>query len=470
MSPGPLRSLRPGEPVLVLGLGSFGGGAGSAAALCRLGARVTVTDLRQAEDLGEARALLDGLPVDFALGGHPEALFQGQLVVVNPAVPATAPVLALARERGCRLTTQVNLALEALGAGPALAVTGTHGKSTCVSLAAHLLDRAGLDTALAGNLGGSFLEAALDSPVGRRWVLELSSFQLERLEAPVGWPATAVLTSLGDDHLDRHGDRVAYWAAKRRLLEYQDAEGLLVLPAGLADAPAWEAAARGRVAWTSSHPLPAGRGGWFVREDALVERLDGRETTLAPLAAAPFAEPYRLPSLLGALAGARRLGLPAEAVEEGLRSWPGLPHRMQQLPAPAGRRWIDNGVATHPEPTAAALAELPEGTVLCAGGYDKGLDLEALAAACRRCAEVHLSGPGGARLAPLLAAAGVPHSLHTGAGAAMRAALAAALESPGVLLYSPSFSSFDEFRNFRDRARLFQDLCREFARPGISPR
>jgi UDP-N-acetylmuramoylalanine--D-glutamate ligase len=143
---------------------------------------------------------------------------------------------------------------------------------------------------------------------------------------------------------------------------------------------------------------------------------------------------------------------------------------MQQLPAPAGRRWIDNGVATHPEPTAAALAELPEGTVLCAGGYDKGLDLEALAAACRRCAEVHLSGPGGARLAPLLAAAGVPHSLHTGAGAAMRAALAAALESPGVLLYSPSFSSFDEFRNFRDRARLFQDLCREFARPGISPR
>ena len=464
----PLHALA-GEPVLVLGLGAFGGGAGCAQALVDAGARVTVTDLRPASQLTEGLACLEGLGVELALGGHPEQLFRGQWVVVNPAVPEGAPVLALARSRGCRLTTQVNLALEVLGDRPVLAITGTHGKSTCASLAAHLLQAGGIPAVLGGNLGGSLLQSALGAREDSPFVLELSSFQLERLEAPPNWPATAVLTSLGDDHLDRHGDRESYWAAKRRLLRFQGPGNAAVLPYGLAGAERWAAEARGATLWTSLEPLPAGRRGWFLHQGHLVERLNGAQIPLAPLSAAPFAESYRLPSLLGAVAGARRLGLPAEAVEPALRSWPGLPHRMQELAAPPGLRLIDNGVATHPDPTAAALAELPAGTVLCAGGYDKGLALEALAAACRRCRQAHLSGPGGARLALQLQFLGVPHTLHDDAKSAMEAALEAVLEEPGTLLFSPSFSSFDEFRNFRDRASLFQDLCANLSATAIKP-
>ena len=457
-----------GQPVLVLGLGSFGGGAGCARALARLGAEVTVTDLRGAEELPEAMATLRGLPIRFALGGHPEELFHGQWVVVNPAVPAESPALAHARRHGCRLTTELDLGLRSLRDRPALAVTGTHGKSTCAALAAHLLAGSDGGAVLAGNLGGSLLDAAEQVPAEAALVVELSSFQLERLEAPRGWPRVAVVTSLGDDHLDRHRTREAYWGAKRRLCASQDVEGTLLLPCSLPDAPRWQDAARGRVLWLGSDGLPDGADGFLRRDGAIWERRDGRERALATDAVLPFREPYRMPSLLGAVAGASLLGLPAEAIPERLRSWGGLPHRMQPLVERNRRIVVDNGVATHPDPTIAALEAMEGPCVLCAGGYDKGLPLEPLAEAARHCRVVHLSGPGGRRLARLLASAGVAHVEHPCSQDAMSAALTG-LRPGETLLYSPCFSSYDEFRNFRDRATLFQELCLNFTSTSENP-
>ncbi|RMH01149.1 MAG: UDP-N-acetylmuramoyl-L-alanine--D-glutamate ligase, partial [Planctomycetota bacterium] len=296
MSPTPDPARLAGQQVLVLGLGAFGGGAGCVRALLRLGARVTVTDLRPAERLGEALDELAGLEVETVLGGHPPELFQGQVVVVNPAVPPGAPVLRLARERGCLLTTQVNLAARLLGRRSCAVVTGTHGKSTCAALAAHLLaEDPRRPVVLGGNLGGSLLLQALEAPPDARFVLELSSFQLERLEAPHGWPECVVLTSLSEDHLDRHGDPAAYWAAKRRAVAFQDAAGSLCLPAALPAAriAPWQKEAPGRILWLGATELPTDREGWFLAGDRIRERRGGDERELAPAAAAPFREPYR---------------------------------------------------------------------------------------------------------------------------------------------------------------------------------
>ncbi len=423
-----------------MGLGSFGGGSGVARALARRGARVTVTDLRPLEQLAEARADLEGLDVRWEAGGHREEFFApGTTVVVNPAVPQESPWLALARRNGCELTTDVNLAIAASAHVPSFAVTGTHGKSTCAALAAHLLSALPGRTVLAGNLGGSLLERVEGLGAADRLVVEMSSFQTETLQAPRGWPRIAALTCLREDHLDRHGTREAYAAAKRRLLEFQDERGLALIPESDPESAAWAGAARGEVIRLGPALL--------------------KEWNLAPHDL-PFPEPFRMPSLLAAAVAALRLGLPLAALKPGLRAFPGLPHRMERLAGPAGSVVVDNGVATHPEPTAAALRHMPGHVVLLAGGKDKMLALDSLADACCDCTRIYLFGEGGARLAASLPARAPTPRCFQGSRAAMRAALED-LQPRETLLFSPSFASFDEYRNFRDRALVFRDLCAE---------
>ena len=430
------------QNVLVLGLGSFGGGAGAARALYRLGAKVAVSDLRDASRLPEASAILaECQNIEWTLGSHPESLFHGQTVVVNPAIPTNSRILEIAKEAGCRLVSEVDLALAARPELRCLAITGTHGKSTCASLGAHLLENAGIPTLLAGNLGGSLLEAVLDLSPDTRLVLELSSFQTENLSPPPGWPEVSALTCLGSDHLDRHQTIDNYWQAKRRLLIAQNEECLCLVPTTGPGVEEWSAACRGQI----------------VRLDP-----DSPQAQML-LEDAPFNEPYRLPSLLAAVKGAIHLGCPQDAIATGLRSWPGLPHRMQHLPSPhSSLKIIDNGVATHPEPTVAALGELEGRVILCAGGYDKQLDLNTLATAANRCAAVHLSGPGGTRLAELMGMTKTDLNHHPTAIGAFKAAFRSGIEhseqGPTTLLYSPSFSSFDEYSNFRDRALEFHKI------------
>jgi len=426
------------QKVLVLGLGAFGGGAGCARALVSLGAQVTVTDLRPAEALAEGLAALEGLPISFALGGHKESLFkEADVVVVNPAVPSEAKWLQIAQDCGCKLTTEVNLAIAAAAHLPAVAITGTNGKSTCAALTAHLLEGLPGTTVLSGNLGGSLLECVLDLPEDSRLVIELSSFQTERLVAPEGWPQVVVLTHLGADHLDRHHTVAEYWQAKRRLLQFQNELGTLLLPTDCADAKTWQKEARSTTIWLKAEALP-----------------DFGLTT----ADLPFTEPYRLPSLLAALHAARLLGMDDVAIRERTRSFPGLPYRMAHFRDRHGRDIIDNAVATHPDPTAAALKDLQGEIVLLAGGMDKGLDLNELVETCARCARLYFYGQGGARLAKECQAAGLPSTWSEH----FKDSATKALQSIGnreFLLFSPTFSSYDEFRNFRDRADLFHSLC-----------
>ncbi|MHC4824543.1 MAG: UDP-N-acetylmuramoyl-L-alanine--D-glutamate ligase [Planctomycetota bacterium] len=427
-----------GRKVLVMGLGSFGGGAGCARALVRLGAEVTVTDLRPADALEESLESLAGLPLTFALGGHEESLFtEADVVVVNPAVPSSSKWLDLARQHGTILTTEINLALALVPRLPAVAITGTHGKSTCAALCAHLLGTLPGKTLLAGNLGGSLLEQAMDLGAEDRIVVELSSFQTERLAAPDGWPQIAILTSFGSDHLDRHGTLQEYSAAKRRLLDAQDSTSSLLLPSTGDEAQRWSESARGKVERLDEHGLTA------------------LGLTIADL---PFSEPYRLPSVLAAIRAARLLGVDDVDLRQGLRGFSGLPHRMFAFTDPFGRSIVDNGVATHPEPTTEALKHMNGPVVLLAGGKDKGLDLEELSRTCARCARLYLHGQGGQRLAEACRQQGKEALVFEDCRSAMEAALRSWI--PGeTLLFSPTFSSYDEFRNFRDRARVFHSFC-----------
>jgi UDP-N-acetylmuramoylalanine--D-glutamate ligase len=434
-----------GREVLLLGLGAFGGGAGCARALAQRGAKLTISDLRSEQQLADSLATLEGIEFRPAFGGHREELFRrAEFVVVNPAVPESSTWLEVARAAGCILTTEVNLALRLIPHVPCAAITGTHGKSSTAALLAHMLRLVPGRTVLGGNLGGSLLEQVEGLTAEDQLVVELSSFQLERLDAPPAWPQIALFTCLRPDHLDRHGDMQAYSRAKMRLLAFQSELGLALMPNDEAALDGFAAAARGRVERFSPEQLQASEWG------LLPEQL-------------PWQESYRASALLMAVRAALDLGLPTDRIGEAISGFVGLPHRLQELAAPQGYRWIDNGVATHPEATAAAVQSLAGPISLLVGGYDKGLPLGDLPWVAGGCAQLHLFGAGGKRLFQALAPDVQARArIHASCRAAIDAALAELPVPAASLLFSPSFASFDEFQNFRERARLFQESCASF--------
>jgi len=450
------RSFR-GRRAVVMGLGAFGGGLGAARYLCRLGARVLVTDQRGEDDLARSLAQLDGAPVEFALGGHRESDFRAaELVVANPAVPPGSPFLAMARGAGARITSEMELFLEACPARLVL-VTGTQGKSSTARMCADLLGRSGRRVHLGGNIGRSLLEDLGAMEADDVAVVEISSYQLEALEpphAPRGIAAAVAITNVLADHLERHGSAEAYLAAKLRVLDLVAHDGVAVLPgddARLAGAPL----PRGRrvLFW----PAP-GRGADPERGDAHVAggrfRI-GREDVGR---AADLAVPgdFQKDNALAALAIARTLGASPADLAGAIASLRGLEHRVQDLGRRAGHRVIDNGVSTTPDSTLSVLRERERPCVLLAGGKAKSLPLDALTEVARDKVRLLVAfGDAAERLRAAFATAGVPAVGVATVEEAVRAAFEQAREGEDIL-FSPACASFDAYLNFEARARAFR--------------
>jgi len=441
-----------------MGLGSFGGGVGAARYLAGLGARVLATDRRSAQDLTGAVAALDGLPIELALGGHRgEDFDRAELVVVNPAVPRDDPLLARARAAGARLTTEIELFLEAVRAR-VLLITGTQGKSSTAHMTHALLAGAGKRVHLGGNIGSSLLGALPEIGAEDVVVLEVSSYQLEALapasaDGPERARAEAVaVVNILPDHLERHGTLEAYAAAKRRILELLRPDGLAFLPA---DDPRFER-------W----PVDGIRVGFALEErgQELCVRSGafcwGQET-LARVSDLALPGSFQRCNALVALGLARRAGVPPQELARILPGIRGLEHRLQDLGVVRGRRIFDNAVSTTPDSTISALRSLPPGGVLVLGGRRKNLGLEELARVAAEGAWHAVAfGQDGADFAAALRAAGVEVEVVPGVAEAIHRAVDPGL--PGAhVLFSPAGSSFDSFANFQERARAFREALEE---------
>ena len=434
----------PGRAV-VFGLGRFGGGAGAARRLAHEGWDVLVTDLASAEDLAPTLARLEGVPLRLRLGEHAAEDFEdAALVVANPAVPPGHDLLARARSRGARITTEVELFLER-APGPLLGVTGTQGKSSTVRMAADFLTAAGRPARAGGNLGGSLLDDLEDLGPGDTVVLELSSYQLEHLSQPAPRLGAVAVTNVLADHLERHGSAGAYARAKRRILE-------LLAPAGVAFLPAeldWRPPRGRRV-----DVLAGERGGEGLHLTGGAFRWD--DQVLGRVADLPLRGGFQRANALLALGLARAAGAAAEALASAVPRARGLEHRLEDLGRRGGRRVLDNGVSTTPDSTIAALEELgPEGVLVCGGKAKAGLSLDPLALAARRAgARVVAFGAAGPDLGAACRAAGVPVEVT----ADLEQAVDRAWRTPGsgTVLFSPACASFDAYANFRERALAFR--------------
>jgi UDP-N-acetylmuramoylalanine--D-glutamate ligase len=389
-----------GRRVLVVGLARQGRAA--AEALRRRGVEVVEADRKLRNDADVS--LLEGVDVLVKSGG----------------VPNEAPLVAAALERGIRVWSDAELGSRLLP-NPLLGVTGTNGKTTTSALLGAVLG-----APVAGNIGLAL--CALDGEVApEEWIVcELSSFQLEHVETLR--PRVSVLLNLEPDHLDRHGTFDAYRVAKLRIFENQRPEDVAVVPRGFGPVPGDAAV----VEFHADDPLPA------------EPRLRGRHNRENAAAAA---------------AAARAAGAGEDAIADALRTFPGVPHRLEVIAQVDGVTYVNDSKATNvaaARPALAAYASEPVHLVL--GGSLKGEDFSPLAAAIGpNVRRAYLIGEAAPQLAEALSAADVPHELSGDLEGAVRAAASAA--HPGeVVLLSPACASFDQFRDFEERGDTFRRL------------
>jgi UDP-N-acetylmuramoylalanine--D-glutamate ligase len=401
----------------------------------------------------QGAAGLEGVGVEVVLDTDGVALLdRTRTVVKSPGVPREAAVIAAALERGVEVVGELELAWRAIP-NRFLAVTGTNGKTTTVELLGHLYRTAAEPVAVAGNVGTplSSLAGAVDPAA--TVVCEASSFQLE--DAVAFAPECAVFLNLAPDHLDRHADLDAYLAAKLRIFANQAGDDLAVYNA---DEPALAGVDLGGCARRVCFCHGAGPD----CEVALAEGTIFHDGT--PLIAAGelgLLGEHNVANAMAAAAAALSIGLDRDAVREGLRSFAGVRHRLEQVAEIGGVRFVDDSKATNVASAAVGLRAFGGGVRAILGGSEKDEPFAPLAEPiAERCPACYLIGASADRLAAELAPVlerGV--ALHRCADLEDAVRRAAAAARPGeVVLLSPACASFDAFENFEARGERFREL------------
>jgi UDP-N-acetylmuramoylalanine--D-glutamate ligase len=451
-----------GKRITIMGLGFFGGTIGLAKYLVTQGAQVTVTDLRSEADLRDSVAALDGLPVRFVLGRHePTDFTDVDMVFASPAVREDSPYLVAARARGVPVDSEMNLFMR-LCRGSIIGVTGSNGKTTTTSLIGAILRAANPRTRVGGNIGGSLLPEVAAIEPGDPVVLELSSFQLEDLAAVGRSPHLALLLNLSPNHLDRHGSMEAYVAAKMQIFAYQGPQDVAILNA---DDPRLQPVAgelRSQLrCFSCEHAVEEGS---YLAGDRLVVAHAGTVGEVCRLQDIPLLGRHNVANVLAAVAAADAWGVPATVTRQAIRAFPGVEHRLEHVRELHGVSFYNDSIATSPTGTLAALAAIHRPIWLIAGGYDKGIPFHVLGEAIvQRVKGVFLIGTTAPHIAQAIEMARAPggelptitfcRDLRQAVYAAFNAA------GPGeVVLLSPACASYDQFRNFVERGRLFKQL------------
>jgi UDP-N-acetylmuramoylalanine--D-glutamate ligase len=438
-APIPARPPLPGGPYLVVGLARSG--VAAALALRARGEEVVGVDAG-APDVERLRAAGVEVHVDDQGGDLPADV---RTLVKSPGVPQDAPVVAAARARGIAVLGELELAWRLIP-NDFIAVTGTNGKTTTTELIGHVHRTAGLPVAVAGNVGTAVasLVGAIDPAA--TIVCESSSFQLEDTTAFA--PDAAVLLNIAPDHLDRHGTYEAYVAAKLDAFRRQGPDAVAVVPAGL-DVALPGAARRvtfraGRGADVAFDPADGAirwRGAPLVQADEL--RLPG---------------PHNRENAMAAAAVTLARGVDPDAVREGLRTFAGVPHRLEPIAERDGVAYVNDSKATNVASTAVALCSYPGGIHLIAGGRTKAQDFAPLCPlVAERCKAVYLIGEGAGEVAAALAPADVPLVFAEDLPRAVACARAGA-HAGDVVLLSPACASFDQYPDFEARGEHFRAL------------
>ena len=399
--------------------------------------------------------------------GHPltpesfQAWREGlEAVVIGPGIPWDHPTLIQLRAEGIQVRGEMDLAWDALRQIPWIGITGTNGKTTVTHLLSHVLEASGLQAPMGGNMGLSAAELACQIATGKTprpdWlVMELSSYQIEA--APTVAPKIGIWTTLTPDHLERHGSLEAYRAIKRGLLERSDCALFNADDPDLRQQrSSWQ-----RGTWVSSegaHPDSQTADLWIDAEGMV------RNSTSTLFAADVLAMPgsHNRQNLLLVTAAALEVGLSAAQIAAALRTFPGVPHRLEHLGTLAGASVFNDSKATNYDAAEVGLRAMQGPVVVLAGGQTKRGDATGwLKQLHTKACSLILFGAGADELGSLAKAAGYPGEILQCQGlesAVDLAVTAVQRQGASALLLSPACASFDQYRDFEARGEHFRSL------------
>ena len=425
--------------ITVFGLGKSGIAAAKKLAL--LGAKVTVTEVKPVSGIDpSALKEIQELKVDLEIGGHSsKSIRSADLIIVSPGVHLDIPVLEEAKAKGIPVISEIELAYQIL-TKPIIAVTGTNGKTTTTALVGEMIKAAGKKVAVAGNIG--YPLTSVDDHQLDFIVAEVSSYQLETIQNFRPW--VSLILNIQEDHLERHHSISEYIAQKARIFKNQTGDDYVIYNQ---DDPFVVEMVKGvkakLIGFSKNHP---------------------ETITLAPSEIKIPGE-HNLENALAAAQVAYVCGIDKKTVEDVLRTFPGVEHRIEFVARIDGIEFYNDSKATNPDSTRVALETFRgRGMVLILGGRDKGVSLDSLGRKVKGLVKnVVLMGEAAARFEKAFREIGFDAIYHAQSLAdAVKKSFSLAKEDEIVLL-SPACASFDRFANFEERGRVFkqevQKLC-----------
>ncbi|MGB8213195.1 MAG: UDP-N-acetylmuramoyl-L-alanine--D-glutamate ligase [Anaerolineales bacterium] len=462
-----------GKRVLILGVARQG--LAAARWLARHGAKVSVNDRREADEMAEARSALADTPVTWVLGSHPvEILDTTDILCVSGGVPLDNPLVVTATQRGIPLTNDTQIFME-VAPCRTIGITGSAGKTTTTTLVGQMAINAVAQNMgateskvfIGGNTGDPLLNHADEMTPKDLAILEISSFQLEQMTIS---PNVAAILNITPNHLDRHGTMEAYTAAKRRILEFQHADDTAVL--NREDAGSWNLHTQvlGRLVsfgFSTFSGNSQAQNGTFLADGTLYLRLRSVEIPLLRRDQIRLRGEHNVSNVLAAFAIGYAASLPLDAMLSAAEEFHGVAHRLEFVREWNGVQWYNDSIATAPERTMAAIHSFTEPIVLLLGGRDKNLPWEELAALVRQRVEhVVLFGEAAGKIVTALdqASGPLPLTLDRCEGLEEAVQAAAKVATPGsIVLLSPGGTSFDQFRDFDERGKAFQKWVSELS-------
>ena len=431
------------DKILIVGLGATG--IATAKFLGKMGKKVAITDTKTEEELAPALKELSDVEFEGRFGGHKREYFLGfPMIVASPGVDTNMPYLQEARKEGAKVIGEIEFASTFVGE-PIIAITGTNGKTTVTSLIGEIFKRAFGDVFVGGNIGNPLINYVSEGKRAKYAILEISSFQLETIET--FHPNTSVLLNVTEDHLDRYRSYDEYKAAKYRVFENQQETDWAVLNKDLPS----EVETKAKTFYFKNNTIL--KEGAFFFNDFMFVRMKGKEWTYKR-SLSPLVGIHNTENILAALLVSHIYDIDRGAIEETLRSFKGLSHRVEFVKELRGVRFYNDSKATNVDAAKRALESMEGKVVLIAGGKDKGGSYKVIEPLMKNVRAMVLIGEAKQRIFDEIGRLTETH-MENDLGTAARKALGLAKEGDAVL-FSPMCSSYDMFKDYKERGNTFK--------------